>query len=90
MAAAFEAGREFHQSNTRVYKMLGSIYVDLHGNTIARRDPDGALYFSCAGWHTATTRSRLCALGAPARIQNYAMIDTRTGEAFPERLTRFN
>ena len=89
MNRAFFAGREWHKDNTRVYKMFGTWYVDLFGNTIARRDDDGAIYYSCAGWSSNTTRSRLVALGAPARIKNFQMIRTDTGEAFPCRLERF-
>lgn len=89
MVAAFFSGYEFHESNTAVIKMLGSWYVTLFGNTIARRDEDGTVYYSCAGYSTATTRSRLQALGAPCRIHNYTMIDTNTGKRFPDTLTRF-
>jgi len=91
MVSAFYGGYEWHESNTRVYKMLGSWYVDLHGNTIARRDPNtNKVYFSCCGWHTSTTRSRLQALGCPCRIKDYTMIRTDTNEVMPDTLTPFN
>lgn len=89
MIDALASGREFHKDNTHVYKFLGSWYVSLHGNVIARFDPDGSTWYSCAGWYTATTRSRLQALGAPCRIKDYTMIDTRTGNPFPSTLERF-
>jgi hypothetical protein len=59
-AAAFEAGRPLTIGNTSVRLMFdGSIILDLHGNAIAKRGPDGALYVTSAGWETNTTKDRL-------------------------------
>ena len=82
MLAAFNEGREMNLSNTRVYKLFGRwLYVSLHGNDIACKDLEtGKISYSCAGWYSATTASRLRALGAPCRIKNFEMIRTDTGE----------
>ena len=89
MVNAFNAGREMNKSNTRVYKLFGRwLYVSLWGNDIACKDMQtGVISYSCAGWHTTTTASRLRALGAPAKIQGGRMIDSTTGAAFPCRLS---
>lgn len=96
---AFNAGRNFRKSNTAVITNV-SFYVDgkkirfaavvyLYNTMIAARDENGNMWYSCGGWHTVTTRSRLSALGAPARIKNYTMIREDTGEIFPGTLTKF-
>lgn len=100
MNRAFFNGYDFHKSNTDVdinatvwdrklnqWTKFAAV-VRLHGNLIAAKDYDGNLWFSCAGWSSATTRSRLQALGAPARIKNFQMINTETGEPFPCALTK--
>ncbi len=88
MANAFNAGREMNKSNTRVYKLFGRwLYVSLWGNDIACKDlQTGEVSYSCAGWETSTTASRLRALGAPCQIKNFQMIRTDTGAAFPATL----
>lgn len=48
--------------NTRVHAIVGGHEVQLHGNTIARVDANGAVGFTLAGWPTPTTRSRINAL----------------------------
>ena len=89
MLSAFNAGREMNKSNTRVYKLFGRwLYVSLWGNDIACKDlQTGVVSYSCAGWHTTTTASRLRALGASAVIKNGRMIDSTPGAAFPCRLS---
>ena len=101
MDRAFFNGYKFQKSNTKVetdceiYDCSQKVWrrfrvaAFLHGNLIAAKDYDGGLWYSCAGWHTATTRSRLSALGAPVRIKDFRMIDTTTGAEFPSRLTKF-
>ena len=100
MNRAFFNGYDFHKSNTSVETDVTTwdynnnswikfaAVVRLHGNLIAAKDYDGNLYYSNAGWSSATTRSRLSALGAPCQIKNFQMIDTRTGEPFPRVLTK--
>ena len=102
MVAAFNAGRNFNKSNTSVETnavtwdyvnnrwQRFAVVVRLHGNLIAAKDAAGNIYYSNAGWSSATTRSRLAALGAPCRIKDFIMIDTRTGAAFPRSLTKFD
>jgi hypothetical protein len=88
MAAAFGGGRNFYESNTRVQVDGDTVTVWLYSTPIADRNTKtGAVRYSCGGYWTTTTRSRLQALGAPARIQNYRMINTRTGDTFPDTLT---
>ena len=88
MAAAFWGGRNFHESNTRVQVDGDTVTVWLYSTPIADRNTKtGAVRYSCGGYWTTTTRSRLQALGAPVRIQDFRMINTRTGETFPNTLT---
>lgn len=101
MNRAFFNGRNFNKSNTKVETNVTvwdystnswkrfRVAAFLHGNLIAAKDDAGNIYYSCAGWHTSTTRSRLQALGAPCRIKDYRMIDTNTGAEFPSQLTKF-
>lgn len=101
MNRAFFNGRNFNKSNTKVETNVTlwdystnswkrfRVAAFLHGNLIAAKDFNGNMWYSCAGWHTTTTRSRLSALGAPVRIKNFRMIDTTTGNEFPARLTKF-
>lgn len=88
MASAFWGGRNFHETNTRVQVEGDTVTVWLYSTRIADRNTKtGVIRYSCGGYSTTTTRSRLQALGAPARIQQFRMINTRTGEAFPDILT---
>lgn len=101
MNRAFFNGYEMSKSNTMVkkdvemwdYTLNGwnrfAVVVYLHGNPIAAKGYDGSIWFSCAGWYTSTTRSRLAALDAPVRIKDFQMIRTDTGTVFPSSLTCF-
>ena len=99
---AILAGKDFKGNNTTVetgallwdyskneWRKFAAV-VRLHGNIIAAVDLDGCHWFSCAGWHTTTTRSRLAALGAPVKIKDSTMIRTDTGDVFPSKLTKFD
>lgn len=69
-ARAFISGNEFKRDNTRVYKSLNTVYMELFGNTIARRDSSG-LYICTCGWKTKTTKERLNELpGVDIRQKN--------------------
>lgn len=64
--AAFMAGRVFNRDNTSVevreFKSEDrlSAVLKLHGNVIARRSLDGAVFEVCdGGWQTRTTAERL-------------------------------
>lgn len=52
---AFLEGRECRVQNTQ---STGDVLL-LHGNVIARRNADGSIDMTCAGWSTVTTRERL-------------------------------
>ena len=52
---AFEQGKKKKMSNTRT----DGTTIWLHGNAIIKRDPDGLVRWSLAGWNTQTTRERL-------------------------------
>ena len=94
MNQAIKAGRDYKKSNTTVIcggvrwdydtntwvPVLACVY--LHGNLICTIEKDGRRRFSCCGWHTPTTRSRLQALGASCRIKDFQMIDSETGRPF--------
>lgn len=94
MAAAINAGRDWKKDNTTV--ICGGVAWDysrncwepvracvyLHGNLICKIYPDGRRAYSTTGWNTATTRSRLQALGADCRIKDFQMIETTTGRPF--------
>ena len=51
---AFEQGKSLKVDNTRTDGQT----VWLHGNAIVKRDPDGLVRWSLAGWNTPTTRER--------------------------------
>lgn len=77
MVYAIRSGEGFTQGNTAVlWNETGkAFYVAVHGNTIARGEPDGFDGFritavNLCGWNTATTRSRLRALGVPVTTKN--------------------
>lgn len=71
MRAAISALRNWKKSNTEVRMSDNVAHVYLHGNEIARIWPDGRRKFSNAGFRTATTKSRLNALGAGIYQRNY-------------------
>lgn len=52
---AFEQGTSLKVDNTRTDGQT----VWLHGNAIVKRDPDGLVRWSLAGWNTPTTRERV-------------------------------
>lgn len=52
---AFEQGRSLKIDNTKTDGKT----VWLHGNAIVKRDPDGLVRWSLAGWNTPTTRERV-------------------------------
>lgn len=52
---AFEQGKPLKVGNTRTDGKT----VWLHGNAIVKRDPDGLVRWSLAGWNTPTTRERV-------------------------------
>ncbi len=52
---AFEQGKSLKVGNTRT----DGNTVWLHGNAIVKRDPDGLVRWSLAGWNTPTTRERV-------------------------------
>lgn len=81
MVAAFNANRELHVSNTSVENSFGmAMLVFLHGNCIASKDlKTGKIAYSCGGWHTRTTASRLRALGCDCYMKNGRIMDRATG-----------
>ena len=52
---AFERRQPLSVGNT----MTDGNTVWLHGNAIVKRDPDGLVRWSLAGWNTPTTRERV-------------------------------
>ena len=52
---AFEQGKSLKVGNTET----DGNTVWLHGNAIVKRDPDGLVRWSLAGWNTPTTRERV-------------------------------
>ena len=75
MLDAINGGYDFEMSNTCVIHSKKQISVYLFGNRIAAKNKKtGDWEFSCCGWHTATTRSRLRALGCDCRIKNFSFV----------------
>jgi hypothetical protein len=52
---AFEQGKSLKIDNTETDGQT----VWLYGNAIVKRDPDGLVRWSLAGWNTPTTRERV-------------------------------
>ena len=52
---AFESRQSLTVGNTRTDGQT----VWLHGNAIVKRDPDGLVRWSLAGWNSPTTRERV-------------------------------
>lgn len=52
---AFEQGKSLKVGNTRTDGKT----VWLHDNAIVKRDPDGLVRWSLAGWNSPTTRERV-------------------------------
>lgn len=88
MVSAVNAGREWKNGNTRTKKLFNRwLYVYLHDNAIFCKDlQTGAVSYSCAGWHTVTTSSRLRALGCNCRILRGRLINCDTLQEIPSRL----
>lgn len=75
MIDAINGGYDWKLNNTSVLHTKKQTRVYLHGNCIAAKDKKtGNWEFSCCGWHTATTRSRLNALGCDCRIKNFRLV----------------
>lgn len=55
IARAFAAGVAASAARTRTDGQA----VYLHGNLIAKREPDGSIWVTLAGWGTVTTRERV-------------------------------
>lgn len=57
---AFVIGKPFRRENMAVEVIGESVYLKLHGNTIAYRSSnDGKVLISNCGWETNTTKMRL-------------------------------
>lgn len=67
--------------NTKVECYSNVVNVYLHGNRIYSLNTETyeRIYNTC-GYDTATTRSRLNALGANVRIKNFEMVNAETLE----------
>lgn len=75
MLDAINGGYDWELSNTCVLHTKKQICVYLYNNKIAAKDKKtGNWEYSCCGWHTATTRSRLRALGCDCRIKNFRFV----------------
>ena len=74
MIAAIRANKSFKHGNTEVEKCFGAMYVYLFGNLICYIKRDGTREYYTHGWNTATTRSRLNALGCNCRIKNGVIV----------------
>ena len=71
MVAAVKNGRNFNGNNTQVrYLSNGNTYVYLFGNCIYKI-VNGTPKFNLCGWNSATTRSRLNALGVNVTSKNF-------------------
>lgn len=81
MVQALNQNREMHVSNTSVENSFGvAMLVFLHGNCIASKDlKTGKIAYSCGGWHSRTTASRLRALGCDCYMKGGRIIDRATG-----------
>jgi hypothetical protein len=71
MVAAVRNGRNFNGNNTQVKSLSnGNIYVYLFDNCIYKI-VNGTPKFNLCGWNSATTRSRLNALGVNVTSKNF-------------------
>lgn len=83
MLAAVNGGYDWKQGNTRVIhsKISQLTVVYLYNKRIAAFDKiTGKWEYSCCGYHTATTRSRLRALGCDCRIKNSRLVGVDSHE----------
>lgn len=78
MIAAIKAGKEWTKANTRVHPIIGGMEVQLHGNTLGVYGDIGGGHYefivnreTFKRYPTATTRSRLRALGIDASGRNF-------------------
>ena len=72
---AFEQGKSKKVGNTETDGKT----VWLHGNAIVKRDPDGHVRWSLAGWNTTTTRERVNGI-ANAGVQQVAFEPVLDGQ----------
>jgi hypothetical protein len=86
---AFNQGTSLKVGNTRTDGQT----VWLHGNAIVKRDPDGLVHWSLAGWNTPTTRERVNGIANADVCQfkfkpvlNGQKIDPRDWFASPNKL----
>ena len=71
MAAAVRNSKKFFKDNTEVQVLQnGCVYVYLFGNCIYKI-VNGTPKFNLCGWNSATTRSRLNALGVNVTSKNF-------------------
>ena len=73
--AAFEQGKSLKVGNTETDGKT----VWLHGNAIVKRDPDGLVRWSLAGWNTPTTRERVNGI-ANAGVYQYKFEPVLNGQ----------
>lgn len=92
MLQAIQSRQNWEKDNTRVSifvnpitKRVDSVWVRLYGNVIYRRDAGRRPWFSSCGWNSATTRSRLQALGCNCRIKDRVLVDCDTLRPIPSR-----
>lgn len=72
MLSAFETNTDFSKSNTSVIASDKYTFVRLHGNLICIKDiKTNKIYYSCCGYYTNVTKSRLNVLGANIKQVNY-------------------
>lgn len=72
MLAAFNSNADFHKGNTSVIITDKYVFVKLHGHIICLKDiHTNKIYYSCCGYYTNVTKSRLNALGANIKQVNY-------------------
>lgn len=72
---AFEQGKAKKVGNTETDGQT----VWLHGNAIVKRDPDGLVRWSLAGWNTPTTRERVNGI-ANARVHQVSFEPVLNGQ----------
>ena len=72
---AFERRQPLSVGNT----MTDGETVWLHGNAIVKRDPDGLVRWSLAGWNTPTTRERVNGI-ANAGVYQYKFEPVLNGQ----------
>lgn len=83
---AIERRQNWRRANMAVSIVGGCAFVFLHDNLICCQDlATGRRVYSCAGWHTVTTASRLRALGLACHIKNGRIFDA-SGAVVPSVL----